>query len=396
MSLGHALFKQYRQIGADETVRLLCESIVTKKLDPKAIRLPDLTRHFLGEDYYTAETRLKALAQGRVHLLEDVAGQDASAFSNITGQLLVTLVKEKYKAPEFIGDQLVEVMPNPGGNLKEHKVPYLSDVFDKGEKLSQQEPYPYTKFAESWVTAPAPEKYGQIVAVTMEMLFSDLTGQAQDSAASVGKALGYLREQRILRVVLGITNPYKFNDVTMNTYLSSANATGLYVNRVYSNTITDYTQINTVEQLFYVMVDPITGRRIMARPKAILCNPEKRYDLKRILNATEVRDATSGVHNVTANPLDTSYPLLSSPIAQALLDDETSLTSSQIKQYVIFADFGKAFRYREVFPLRVEQAPPMNPDEFKQDIVLSVKAAEFGVPFVYDPRYAALSTSEGS
>lgn len=394
--LGRGLKKFHSEHGLPKTMQFLSEGIATKKIDPYDFVLPELVSAFLGDSYYAAETKLKALREGKAHLLEDTAAMDASAFSNITGQLLVTIVKDKYNDAEFIADQLVKKYPNPGGNLKEHKVPYLSNVVQKGEKLSQQEPYPKSEFRESWITMPAPEKYGQICAITMEMLFSDLTGQAQDSAASVGSALGYLKEQRVLRVVLGITNPYKFNDTTMNTYLSTANATGLYVNRVAANTISTYDEINTVEQLFYRMVDPITGRRILSRPKAVLCTPEKRYDLKRVLNATEVRGATSGTHNVSPNPLDTIYPVLSSSIAQALLDDETNLTAGEIKQYCVFADFSKAFGYREVYPLKVVQAPALNPDEFNQDIVLSVKASEFGVPFVYDPRYACLSTSEAS
>lgn len=397
MRLGQGLKKFYSEHGLPKTMQFLQEGIASKKIDPYNFHLPELVSAFLGDYHYAAETKLKALREGKAHLLEDTAAMDASAFSNITGQLLVTIVKDKYNDAEFIADQLVKKYPNPGGNLKDHKIPYLSNVVQKGEKLAQQEVYPKSEFRESWVTMPAPEKYGQVCAITMEMLFSDLTGQAQDSAGSVGTALAYLKEQRVLRVVLGITNPYKFNDVTMNTYLSTVNTTGQYINRVFATTISTYDDINTMEQLFYKMYDPITLRKILARPKAILCSPEKRYDLKRVLNATEVRGATTATHNVSPNPLDTIYPVLSSPIAQALLDDElTALSANEIKQYVILADFQKAFGYREVYPLKVEQAPPMNTEEFYQDIVLSVKASEFGVPFVYDPRYAVLSTAEAS
>ncbi len=48
----------------------------------------------------------------------------------------------------------------------------------------------------------------------------------------------------------------------------------------------------------------------------------------------------------------------------------------------------RAFGYREVHGLKVEQAPPMNPDEFEKDIVLSVAAKEYGVAYVRDPRRA--------
>lgn len=405
MSYALHLKKLCESRGVPAVTETFGKAIAEKKIDPHALRLAELAEAFLGRDYYRAERKLKAVQSGQVHLLEASEAVDASAFSNITGQLLVTVIKEKYESPDFVADKLVKKVPNPGGNLKEHKIPYLSDVIDKGDKLAQAQEYPQTRFHESWVTMPAPEKYGQICAVTMEMVFSDLTGQAQDSAASVGRALGYLKEQRVLRVVLGITNPYKAGingtEVSgVNTYLSTANATLAYVNKKLSSTVTNFTHINAVEQLFWKMSDPVTGRKIYVRPTTILCNPEKRYELKRILNATEVRsgdtDEATSTQTLAANPLDIKYQLVTSPIAQAILDEETALSDSEVKEYLVFGDFPRAFGYREVYPMKTEVAPPNNPAEFRQDIVLQVKASEFGVPYVYDPRYAVLSTAEAA
>jgi hypothetical protein len=385
--------------GAEQTVKNFTEALEQKKFGTKDVTLGHLTRIFLGEDYLDVERKLRAIKFGQTHLLEAAEAVDASAFSNITGQLLVTVVKEKYNAATFIGDKLMSKFPNPNGNLQAHKVPYLSDVKDKGKLLAQLEPYPMTQFAESWITLPAPEKRGEICAISMEMAYSDFTGQAQDSAGSVGRAIAYLREERMLRVVLGIVNPYIWNDNALNTYVSTA-GTGNYTNKLLSSTITNYTHVNSVEQLFFRMVDPITGRSITAMPNAVLCMPEKRYELKRVFTATEVRsgDITTGTGEQTngANPLDIAYEIMFSPIARNLMDTETSLTDSQIKEFVIFGDFQKAFKYREVYPFRAENAPANNPLEFNQDIVLAVKAGEFGVPCVFDPRYVVQSTSEAS
>lgn len=387
--------------GYAQTMRALNDALTQHKIDPNTVSIPRLARDFLGDNMQGAYERLRRVGVGLAHTLEATEAQDASAFTNITGQLLVTIIKEKYEAPEFVASKLVKTYPNPGGNLKEHKIPYLSDVLEKPELLSQLELYPQTRFAESWVTMPAPEKRGQICALSMEMLYSDVTGQAQDSAASIGRALAYQKEERILKVVLGLTNPYVFNGTGYNTYVSTAGTPG-YVNRKYANTILNYTQVNDVEQLFWAMVDPITGRRIFARPTAILCAPQKRYELKRVLSATETRSGNeasdTGNLVVAPNPLDTVYPVYSSAIAQALLADSSliSLTAGQQKEYMIFADFTKAFGYREVYPLRTETAPALNPMEFNQDVVLAVKCSEFGVPFVYDPHWACLSTSEAS
>jgi hypothetical protein len=396
MSLAQGLKRLIEAHGVANTTATLEEAIQTRKIDPYAIRLPDLAETFLGHDYASAERKLKAIQNGRLHMLEASEANDASTFYNITGQLLVTIVKDKYNSPDFIGSKLMRTMPNPGGNLKEHKVPYLSDVDTEPKKLNQLEPYPATRFYESWVTLPSPEKYGHTCLVSMEMVFSDLTGQAQDSAASIGRSLGYKDEVRKLRVILGIDNSYQWNGNSLNTYVDTA-GTGNYVNVLPSTTITNYTHINSMEQLFWRMVDPITSRLIYVRPTAVLCMPEKRYELKRILNATETRtgDITSGTGDqvLAPNPLDTQYTMYTSPIARALLI-EAGVSEANTKQRIYWGDFQKAFLWREVYPMRVEQAPPQNPYEFQQDVVIAVKASSFGVPGVYDPRYAGQSKSE--
>lgn len=390
-----------------QVVQTLREAIEQKKVDPSRIHLAEMSRVFLGEDYPTAHRRMKAINAGTVHLLEASEAADASAFSNITGQLLVDQVKKGYDSPEFVIQKLFKKYPNPGANLKEHKVPYITDVLHKGEKLASQQPYPYTTFAESWITMPAPEKFGEMTAVSFEMAYSDLTGEAQKRAKSLGKAMGYLREERCCRVLAGIVNNHKWNDNALNTYVSTA-GTGNYVNKLLSNTIANYTHVNDVEQLFYRMVDPITGRKIHVRPKSAVCMPEKRLELKRVMDlTTEVRDATSGVHNVGKNPLDTSYDLVTSTILQAIISTTTTagldgtpaytaLSASDTKQVVFFGDFEEAFGLREVYGLQAEDAPPNNPEHFNRDIVLVTKCGFFDIPFVYDPRFVAKSTAEGS
>lgn len=400
MSIGQHLKRLCESHGVARTAETFGQALSERRIDPYSVRLPDLTEAFLGRDYLSVERKARAAGLGQTHLLESSEAVDASAFSNITGQLLVTIIKEKYESSDFITDRIFKTIPNPGGNLKEHKVPYLSDVTADPKLLAALEPYPNTQFAESWIVLPAPEKRGLICAVSMEMLMSDLTGQAQDSAASVGRSLGYDREKRRLRVVLGITNNHVWNGNTLNTYVPTTPGTGNYVNKLLSTTITNYTQINSMEQLFWQMVDPITGRLINVRPTQMLVMPEKRLAIKRILGAVETRDGNitsgTGVQTLAANPLEIGYDVLTSAIARSLLINEAGLSASNAAERVYFFDGKKAFGYRELYPLKIDQAPANNPMEFNQDIVMQVKCSEFGIAFTYDPRYTGLSVAEAS
>lgn len=388
MSFGSNIKRLTESHGVPAVSRTVGDALASGKVRPRDVHLQDLAENLLGRSKTEQIRKLHHIREGATHLLEATEAIDASAFADITGQLLVTEIKEKYNAPEFISDQLCRTIPNPGGNLGTHKIPYLSDVVDIASTLEAAQPYPQTRFQESWVTMPAPERRGLICALTLEMVVSDLTGQAQDSAASIGRSMRYQKEQRILNVVLGLVNSYQWNGNSLTTYVTSAGV-GNYTNKITGETITTYAQINDAEQLFWKMVDPITGRRIQARPTAILCMPAKRYDLKRILHATEVRDATTGTHNVSPNPLDVTYPVLTSPIAEALLLG-SGMAQTNVTQQVYFGDFRKAFFYREVESFTTQQAPAGNAADFNQDVVLQIKCREWGVPGVYDPRYAVL------
>lgn len=378
--------------GVPAVAKGFADAIRDKKVNVHQLHVQGLAEALLGRSRREQERKLDLIACGQTHLLEATEAVDASAFSNVTGQLLVTAIKEKYESPEFIADKLVKNYPNPGANIKEHKIPGLSAVLDKGDKLEALQPYPQTKFSETWVTMPAPERRGMICALSKEMVFSDLTGQAQESAGSIGEAMAYLKEERVLKVVLGIDGSWFWNGNTLTTYVASA-GTGNYVNLLASTTVTNYTHVNDVEQLFWKMVDPITGRRIYVRPDTILCSPGKRYDLDRILHATEVRDATTGVHNVTGNPIEPRYKVLTSPIAEQLLLD-AGVNAANTKQRLYFLAGNKAFGYRQVEPFKTMVAPAGNPMEFNQDVVLAVRVSEWGVPFVFDPHYAVKVTSE--
>lgn len=432
MRIGHHLKRLVESHGGSPRERIadvthaFIESITPdpatgrRKLDPYSIQFAELAEAFLGTTrlgYGQAEHKIKMLGRRMGHVLEAGEAVDASAFADITGQLLVTVIKEKYTSPEYVARKLMRKFPNPGANLQAHIIPYLSDVVDKPSRLAQLEPYPHTQFRESWVTMPAPEKYGLICAVSMEMLLSDFTGQAQDSAKSVARSMAYQEEEQCAAVMLGLstftsgvgipysTPSYQWNGNMINTYVTTA-GTGNYSNRIANFTLTNWTNVNTLEQKFVAMVDPITGRRINAGATHVFCDTAKKYYLKRVFGATEVRTGNeasdTGNLTVSANPLEQKYQMIVSPIWQALLlanakqNTGATLSASQVQEFMIWMDPSKAFGYREVYPFRTEEAPALNPAQFSQDIELQVKVGRFGVPFVYDPRYAVETSSEAA
>ncbi|CAB4146817.1 hypothetical protein UFOVP829_3 [uncultured Caudovirales phage] len=389
MSIERNLKRICESNGVNATVSTLADAFAAKKIRPGELSIRRMAETFIGSNWDSVlENRM-----GRVQ--ESADSVSASLFTAITGQLLVNEIKEKYKLASFIGDSLCTTIPVTNGNLGTQKVPYLSDVRDVGEKLEEGEPYPQTQFAGQYITYPGVEKHGRICAVSMEAIFSDLTTQILDSARSVGQYLALTREYKILQVALGITNNHSWNGTSYNTYVASG---GSWVNKVATFSLTDWTSINSLEQLFVNMVDPITGYPILIEPKNILVTPAQKYSTRSIVNATEVRRtqpgyATTGgpIQNVSDNPLDRDYQILTSPHAlKALTDSGVSAANSNIRVYL--GDFQKAFVWREAKPLTIVEAPPLNPMEFNQDIALAVKASWMGVAGVRDPRFVVLGS----
>ena len=82
-------------------------------------------------------------------------------------------------------------------------------------------PYPHLGFGEDYIETPSTTKRGFIVPVTKEAIFFDRTHLVLSRAAEVGEMLGLNKEKRLIDLVIGVTNNYKWKGTTYNTYQTS-------------------------------------------------------------------------------------------------------------------------------------------------------------------------------
>ena len=396
-SLGKKLKEFGQQNGLAKTKQFFSESIAKGDVAVNRISLRGLAEGIMGDDWAEQLNRFNGPERTFMEATEAV---DASNFAAITGQILITTVQEKYKLASFIGDQLVSTIP-AGQNLSTEIIPWLSDISPSPEVVQPGMPYPQTQFSGNYVRLPAIEKVGRICAITAEMIYSDKTSQALASAESVGTYCGLVREERILNTVLGLTGSYVYGtaagaEATLNTYSTTAQAgmTFGFINRIGSYSLSNFASINTLEQLFYQMKDPNTGKPIdiFGPGMQMLVMPFQKYTASRILNPqTTTKNgpyATSGdVEQLESpNPLDNNYGLLTSAHARNLLVT-SGIAAATADKYVYLGNFKKAFVWREAKPMEVVQAPANNWAEFNQDIAVAIKASWWGSAGVTDPRY---------
>ena len=331
---------------------------------------------------------------GGVRLLETGDAVDVSAFSNITGQIVYSHLLDAYTQEAFVVSKLVSTIPT---RFDGEKIPGIGRIGDQAHEVRPGMPYPSVGLSEDYIETPSTTKHGFIVPVTREAIFFDRTHLILQRAAEVGEFLGLHKEKRLLDLVLGTVNNYKWKGTAYETYYGPADD-GPWVN-VLDEELVDWTDVDAAEQLFADILDPSTGEPVLVQPNTVLVMPAYRHAANRVLKATEIvysSTATADGHTMTtaANPMG-PYQVAESRLAYRRLIAAGN-DPAAAKRCWFLGDFAKAFAYMENWPITVTQAPSNSEAEFNQDIVLRFKASERGAAAVINPRYVVKSTGAQS
>ena len=158
-------------------------------------------------------------------------------------------------------------------------------------------PYPSVGLSEDYIETPSTTKHGFIVPVTREAIFFDRTHLILQRAAEVGEFLGLNKEKRLLDLVLGTMNNYKWKGTAYNTYYGPAD-NGPWVN-VLDEELVDWTDVDAAEQLFADILDPYTGEPVLIQPNTVLVMPAYRHAANRVFKATEIVYSSTATATVT-------------------------------------------------------------------------------------------------
>ena len=377
------LKRRYEMDGARRTVVHLSEALKEGHLRAEDFSLREMAEALVpdgGEWVRSLDPR----SGGSVALLES-EGVDATAFLNVAGQVVYSKILEAYEQESFVVSKLVETIPT---RLDGEKIPGASRVADEVEGIAPGMPYPHLGFGEDWIETPSTTKRGFIVPVTKEAIFFDRTHLVLSRAAEVGEILGLNKEKRLIDVVIGATNNYKWKGTSYDTYQASAP----WVNVKTGNELVDWTDVDGAEQMFAEMLDPHTGEPVLVRANTVLVMPAYRHAAHRVFHGTSIDYTGPSAATVTtaANPLG-SYRVEESRLAYRRVV-ATGVSAENAKKWWFLGDFKKAFAYMENWPITVTQSPRNSEAEFNNDIVVRFKASERGAAAVMNPRYVVKST----
>src|SRR5262249_744557 len=138
-----------------------------------------------------------------------------TAFLNVASQVVYSKILDAYTQDAFIVSKLVETIPM---RLDGEKIPGVSRVQDQIDEVRPGMPFPSLGFGEDYIETPSTTKRGFIVPVTKEAIFFDRTHLVLSRAAEVGEILGLNKEKRLIDLVIGATNNYRWRGTAYNTY----------------------------------------------------------------------------------------------------------------------------------------------------------------------------------
>lgn len=383
------LKRMYEKLGRAECVRHLSEALRTGQLRPEDFSLREIAEVTLGSQW----VRQMDPRSAELGLLEAGEGVDVTAFSNITGQVIQAKVLEAYNQEAFVLSRLVENIPT---RLDGERIPGIGRIPDEAAEIHPGMPYPNVGFGEDYIETPQTTKRGFIVPVTKEAIFFDRTYLVLQRAAEVGEILGLNKEKRLIDLLIGVTNNYKWNGTAYNTYYAAGDpgpggGPAPWVN-VIDEELVDWTDVDAAEQLFADILDPNTGEPVLVQATTVLVTPAYRHAAHRVFNAAEITYTMAGAETTTtaANPLG-KYQVVESRLAYRRIL-AAGVAAAEAKKWWFIGDFRKAFAYMENWPITVTQSPPGSEAEFTQDIVVRFKASERGAAAVINPRYVVKST----
>jgi len=378
------LRRRYELLGPQQTITELTEALRQRLVKPDDFSIRDLAEGLVSDGREWVRT-MDPRTAGGVNLLEAGDGVDVSAFLNITSQLIYSKIMEAYTQEAFVVSKLVDTIPT---RLDGEKIPGVARIDAQADGIAPGMPYPNLGFGEDYIETPSTTKRGFIVPVTKEAIFFDRTHLVLTRASEVGELLGLNKEKRLLDLVVGVTNNYKWLGTTYNTYQASAP----WVNVKTSNELVDWTNVDAAEQLFNDILDPNTGEPVLIEANTVLVMPAYRHAAHRVLNALEIRFNPSQTATTTlaANPLG-NYRVQESRLAYRRIVASGQATADA-KKWWFLGDFKKAFAYMENWPITVTQSAHNSEADFNQDIVVRFKASERGAAAVLNPRYVVKNT----
>lgn len=359
--------KLHEQKGADAARATLRELFDAKEIRPTEIDLGRLFCECFGWNEFVACRARQTMVNEVVSraLTESGGAVSTAAFLNISGQFVYTTTLDAYMNEEAVFSKLIPEAP--ASTLDGEKIPGITQIGDEVQERQEGHAYAIAGVGEDWIFTPPVKDRGVEIPATWEAFFNDKTNQLSDRCADVGKWGRINEEKAAIDCIVDenvTTHRYNWRGTIIASY---DNNTGAHTwdNLCGSNgALTDWQDIDAMEQVFNAITDPFTGEPTLWEPKHLIVTKQNEQTARRLFSATEIRsgDITTGtgMQTVSANLYANKYQLVTSRLLASRLATDTDYFLGDISKYA---------KRMVAEPANVVQAPPNNYDEFHRRIV---------------------------
>lgn len=401
-NLAKAMLGLYNAAGRGQRGgQVVLEAFQAKKFDVKDFSIKALALEVCGDEWFE-----DLRPAGGIRFIES-APVDSTAFANLANVVLSGRIIEEFGEADInTGDEYATTEDTPyidqGRDIEIRRTDAVSTTVKEGRSFARY------GLSENWKTYFPTEKRGAIIELTKEAVAEDRTGSLLRQATTVVDEVAMEKNERILKVVLGIDdNLYSPQGVAQATY--STALTGR-INKQTGTELVDWTDVDSAIQIWTSMTHPVTGRPIFipASDMRVLVMPAKLATANYVFKATDlsVGDADGGASSgVTTGPNPIADIISrggistrnSSVLANYLLTLATAsggggVAAADAAKYWYMGAFAKAFVYHQNYPLTILTRGAGTPEEFDRDVIFQIRAAERGRMNVREPRYVAQFT----
>lgn len=390
-------------LGPAKTAEHLTEALERKWLRPDDFSLAELLEGVVADGAELLRS-WRSRKGGGSHSLMEAGTVDYSAFSNITGQIFFTQIKDAYEMEEFVFSKLIPTTGSP--LLDTEKIPGFGDIGDQlSTAIPEGEAYPQVSVSEDYIELGPKRKRGGVISVTKEAIAGDRTGQLLQRCQRIGEFLGYSKEARIIDTLIdgnamaqSITAGgarYHWKGTSYSPYQASSP----WINVKTSTALSSWKSVEAAELILAGITDPYTGLPIMIQPTHLIVPPDLMHTAKRIVTATNVQTHAGGYPTSgdlqdfhAPSPLD-AYKVVGSRLLKARMTAAGSGSYASPSTAWFLGNPAKAIVYKENWGVQTQTMGANSHDDFWRDIVSSVKVSERGHPGWLEPRLMVKCTS---
>ena len=370
--------------------REVAEAVKAKQLTLKDLDYNRLFFEAFG--YGQGMTWLRDMDSPIQRLEENAGAISTAAFQDLTDPFVQNVFIEAYNLPAA---EFSALIPEQATTKRWEIIRGVGQIGDEAQVVGEGKEFPEVGMSADWIQTPEVLKRGMTVSVTKETILFDETGLVLQRAQNAIEYLRWNREKRAINCVIdaGESGTEKYRYIWQGTSYATYQTSTPWINS-FSNTLSDYGDVQDAWMKLLAMTDPQTGEPIMLEAKHMVVPAGLATTTMFALTGSVSRAAPG--YATSGNPTKTE---IANPVQTLIGNIQVVGQRSQLLRSTLgndttwfLGDLTKAFVYKQAIPFTVKNQGEDGYAGFQRDIVQRWRVSEMGTYATIQPRAIIKST----